>query len=94
MSWAFDTKTPLPLGQAARDYLRLRAAYQEACAAQLAADIAMSNAEGDLLNAFESAGGSEDTTGIYVDGTVISIREEHWELKPGDRVTVIKTEAA
>lgn len=81
-----------PLAVAARGYLAARAAHQHAAAAALAASLALANAEDELLKSFETDG-AEDTTGIFVDGTVLSIREEYWDLPRSSRIAVIKAEA-
>jgi len=49
-------------------------------------------AEESLLRAFES-GADEDTTGVFIDGIVLSIAEEHWERKPGERIAILRVEA-
>jgi hypothetical protein len=92
MSAVLKPRVSLPLGEAARAYLAARAAHQDAAGQLLAAAIAFDAAEDALLYSFEN-NGADDTTGVFVDGTVLSIREEHWDLKPGDRIAVIKAEA-
>lgn len=88
-------KAPIakPLATAARDYLAARAAMQAASYKLMRANQALADAEETFLISFDN-GANEDVSAVFVDGTVLSVREEHWDLKPGDRIAVLRAEAA
>lgn len=92
MSAVIKAKPVLPLAKAARDYLQARTARQDALAEALAKTQALADAEEALCTAID-ASGDERVSGAFIDGVVLSMTEEWWDQKPGDRIAVIFAEA-